>query len=556
MQAPYLSVVATARNDDHGGNLLGRLQAFVNGLIGQAKRHQVPLELVLVEWNPPPERPRLAEALRWPADFGPASVRLIEVPPEIHGRYRHAAALPLYQMIAKNVGIRRARGEFILATNIDILFSDELFELLAARRLEPNRMYRVDRFDVMADVPVDGPVDVQLAWCRSHLLRRHTRVGSLRLTPDGHPHPSEIDVVMPESGISFGAGWFLPESHAAVVYRWAGQEAELEVAPPPDRHVALALELEPGPGVGFETLVLEIRDAQRRCLEVVEVRGRSELILTLPFGSDDCRRLRLRTRGGGRRVPYDTRILNFRVFRAHWVGPEAAAVVVRRASQNLSGWQRAARLGARWWRAAHRLALLPAELRRATQPVRLGLPFPAQLIEKLQLRLEGGGLTIALGPRAKPVVSPAPEPRPEEPDVLHTNGCGDFTLFAREHWFALRGYPEFDLFSMNLDAVLCFAAHYAGVRETVLPDPVRIYHIEHATGSGWTPEGDKQLFERLASAGIPWLPYSEVAAWAEAMHYLGRPMIFNLDDWGLAREMLREIALPCEASRQPAGVRP
>ena len=30
--APYLSVVATARNDDHGGHLLGRMQVFVKRL--------------------------------------------------------------------------------------------------------------------------------------------------------------------------------------------------------------------------------------------------------------------------------------------------------------------------------------------------------------------------------------------------------------------------------------------------------------------------------------------------------------------------------------------
>src|SRR6266508_1631698 len=98
---PYLSLVVTARNDDHGGNLLGRMQAFVSGWIEQARRHQIPSELIVVEWNPP------------------------------DGRYDHAKALPLYQMIAKNVGIRRARGRFILATNIDILISSELAVFIA-----------------------------------------------------------------------------------------------------------------------------------------------------------------------------------------------------------------------------------------------------------------------------------------------------------------------------------------------------------------------------------------------------------------------------------------
>jgi len=109
-------------NDDHGGNLLGRMQVFVDAWINQAKRHNLSSELIIVEWNPPAGRERLAKALRWPIDTGPCQVRIIEVPPEVHARYQQAAALPCTKMIAKNVGIRRARGEFILSTNIDIVF--------------------------------------------------------------------------------------------------------------------------------------------------------------------------------------------------------------------------------------------------------------------------------------------------------------------------------------------------------------------------------------------------------------------------------------------------
>jgi hypothetical protein len=50
---PYLSIVATARNDGHGGDLLHRMQLFVENVIGQCNRHNLDAELVLVEWNPP-----------------------------------------------------------------------------------------------------------------------------------------------------------------------------------------------------------------------------------------------------------------------------------------------------------------------------------------------------------------------------------------------------------------------------------------------------------------------------------------------------------------------
>src|SRR5688500_10937699 len=63
----HLSVVATSRNDNHGGFLTHRMQHFVDGLAAQCARHGLRAELILVEWNPPADRVPLAEELRWPA---------------------------------------------------------------------------------------------------------------------------------------------------------------------------------------------------------------------------------------------------------------------------------------------------------------------------------------------------------------------------------------------------------------------------------------------------------------------------------------------------------
>jgi hypothetical protein len=138
------------------------------------------------------------------------------------------------------------------------------------------------------------------------------------------------------------------------------------------------------------------------------------------------------------------------------------------------------------------------------------------------------------------------EPNGGAPDFLHTNGCGDFTLLAREHWFDLRGYAEMDLFSMNLDSLFCFAAHYGGACEEVISDPMRIYHIEHGTGSGWTPEGQAKLFERIAAKGLSFLGNEEVLAMAAEMRRLGAPMIFNHEDWGLSAFALNETQVKGE----------
>src|SRR5258707_687469 len=105
---PYLSVVVTTRNDDHGGDPLKRLQAFVNTFAEQCRRTRLEAEVIVVEWTPPAGRPRVAELLRMPAD-APFVVRFVDVPAELHHTLRYADVLPLFQMIAKNVGVRRAR---------------------------------------------------------------------------------------------------------------------------------------------------------------------------------------------------------------------------------------------------------------------------------------------------------------------------------------------------------------------------------------------------------------------------------------------------------------
>ena len=202
-ETPVLSVVVTARNDDHGKNMLHRMQIFVTGLLEQARRHALASELIIVEWNPPAGRPRLVDALFWEGADGPCRVRIIEVPATVHCRYPHSDRLALFQMIAKNAGIRRARGRFVLCTNIDLLFSDALMAFCASDRLDPRCLYRVDRLDVSPDVPVGVPVTEQLEFCRRNVLRVNTRWGTF----ERGQIPALISRLWQRSGSGCGRLW-------------------------------------------------------------------------------------------------------------------------------------------------------------------------------------------------------------------------------------------------------------------------------------------------------------------------------------------------------------
>jgi hypothetical protein len=321
--------------------------------------------LILVEWNPPPDRPRLSEALRWPADTGRCDIRIIEVPAAVHQRIRYSDRLPLFQMIAKNAGIRRARGRFILATNIDILFSDELMRAISLGRLRPGVFYRIDRHDVYGEIPPDMSMDGLLTYCRWHVLRVHDRYRSRNLVTGED--------------------------------RWAQHP------------------LTPFPYLSFLLHNLRYR---------------------------------------------------------------------RRMKENVPLWAiRYLRSFARVW-------------------------------------------TRLLKSRNHP--------------RLHMNACGDFTLMDAGTWQAVRGYWEWEGFSMHLDSHLLHALYLAGVPERTLKDPMRIYHIEHDIGSGYTPEGQSVLYERISKAGIPMLDMRMMLARAVRARHEGGTLIYNGEDWGLADEVLPE----------------
>lgn len=174
---PYLSVVVGGRNDDYGGNFLGRMQNFLAGIDELAGRHRLDTELIVVDWNPPEDSAPLVDAVDWPATSR-LRVRVVSVPADVHMQLPNSGSMPIFEYIAKNVGIRRATGEFVLATNPDLLYNDPLLRLLARRRLERDRYYRVDRYDVLPPLPRGNYRD-KLGFCAYNFTKVNVSGGTI-----------------------------------------------------------------------------------------------------------------------------------------------------------------------------------------------------------------------------------------------------------------------------------------------------------------------------------------------------------------------------------------
>jgi len=341
----YLSVVAASRNDDHGGDPLVRTQIFINNFARQCEKYDLPAELILVDWNPVPDRPGLSAVLTVPPDVSHCRARVVTVPNVLHRRLKYADKLAFFQMIAKNVGIRRARGDFILATNIDIVFSDELIQFIGKQKLDSKKVYRVDRYDISSGLSCNLSVDETLQYAWANLIRTNRR--------------------------------YQPQVLLEQLY---GDELFKKVCRP---------------------------DPELCGLDGIEI--------------------------------------------AHQEGV----------------WQ--------------------------------------------------------LRPNRSVSMS-----------HLHTNACGDFMLLSREGWEAIRGYPEFEAFSFNIDSMGLVAAHYGGYEEVSLLPPCVCFHIEHAIGSGWSPEGEEKLFRWLRDAEILNPEWPVLIPLVEQMRERGKPLEFNHSNWGMA----------------------
>ena len=672
-RSPYLSVVVTSRNDGHGGNPLARLQAFVNTFDAQCRRFGLDAELIIVEWNPPPDRPRLHQVVRRPEGCA-FPLRYIEVPNPLHERLPRAGVLPLFQMIGKNAGIRRARGRFVLATNIDIIFSNELVEFFASGRLRPGVMYRVDRHDIESNYPVEAPLDDQMAFCQSHHLRLHRASGTFPVDPQGRLQPLSPDV-FDAPAVTIGDGWHMREGEPSRGwYRWASGEASVMVAGAGEPGVAIALDLDVEPNPYDHDSWVDV-EAMEEGRVLARTRISDRRLWRVPLGpTGGPRTIVLRTTAASpeQGLPaFERRTgLNYRLLSARAVIQEPVETFT---SFPMERWRAAHRdatsergaeglvvrpavghgtYGVRYgpmfaprhgiytfvlectcleghlsWHAADEVAdqWIPAtqyetadgSRRRMFLSVRLkqGQPFSLYVANR---RRGGDGVSVfvihslagsvppdqfrfslspasvvygarLLASKAQRRIAAASDQKPSRADVgvdtadrpnrgnpselptsvaalgnlsptarieaylaqhrpapVHRNAAGDFQLMALEHWVEVHGYPEFTMYSMNVDGLLGDIAFHVGVVEEILPMP--IYHLEHLEGSGWTPEGEGLLRKRLADSGADWLDATTVDLWSAWMDWLKRPMIFNGSDWGVGDVSLPETTVTTEGT--------
>ena len=147
---PFLSIVLTGRNDDYGVDFCARFLRTLTFNHRQLTARGVSFEIVFVEWAPATARPLLIDLTldAIPELRGGSAFRGIIVSQQ----YQHALSLnprvDYLEFIAKNVGLRRACGRFVLTSNCDVFLGRRVIDVLAERALESRVIYRAARHDL------------------------------------------------------------------------------------------------------------------------------------------------------------------------------------------------------------------------------------------------------------------------------------------------------------------------------------------------------------------------------------------------------------------------
>lgn len=127
---------------------------------------------------------------------------------------------------------------------------------------------------------------------------------------------------LPADGLFIGTGWYHIEQDAwGQFYRWAPDGVEIVLSRLTGQRRYLAMDVAPGPGVGYAPFKLEVLNEAGTVVACVSVGGRGMIEIELPVQAGDGHVFRLRAVDGGRLIETDARIMNFAVYRLGWVEP-------------------------------------------------------------------------------------------------------------------------------------------------------------------------------------------------------------------------------------------
>ncbi len=233
--APALSIVMCGQLVDDEARVHQFLLHSRHLMAGHASLRG-PVEVVFVSWNTPPAiqaRERRLAALLNAAVAPDVVFALYSVSPAEHRRYAtqlgpDGDSVDYFEFGAKNVGLRRARGRFVLVTNVDILFSPCLVSAIAdvlhsetTRAVRSSSVWRAYRSDLHAPLPPEATGDDLSAALEAANQTTHTRTSSRSIADERMlPEHALIDEASGDFMLASRESWLRTAGFPDLPFTW------------------------------------------------------------------------------------------------------------------------------------------------------------------------------------------------------------------------------------------------------------------------------------------------------------------------------------------------
>lgn len=138
-----ISAVLCGRNDDYGGHLNERATYSINSMLETFD------EVIYVDWNTEEGKNVLTDDL----DIKDRSkLKVITIKPDkVKELTKGVKCQPMCEVLSRNIGIRRAKGDIIISTNIDIIAPTRTELDISVSNLKSMEMLTVIRKDIELD---------------------------------------------------------------------------------------------------------------------------------------------------------------------------------------------------------------------------------------------------------------------------------------------------------------------------------------------------------------------------------------------------------------------
>ncbi|KAI8052715.1 hypothetical protein BDF21DRAFT_468436 [Thamnidium elegans] len=158
----YLTIIVVSRNDNYGNFQYERFQNMLDSTFLMAEETKTSIELLIVEWNPDKNKRRIQDTYRFRRSEY-LTYRILTVPQKIHDTFKYNTLKSVYEFEGKNFGIRHARGEFIVCTNQDDIWSNNMYQATQSMSWQKNMIYTQFQDEHSPENTVESTTLVQLS---------------------------------------------------------------------------------------------------------------------------------------------------------------------------------------------------------------------------------------------------------------------------------------------------------------------------------------------------------------------------------------------------------